>query len=302
MHMSVGPDVVHRQHAVLTTGQALAIWSRAKVRAQLAAHRWQRPTPGVIVMHNGPLTHDQRLWVALLACARGSALGGLTGLNQDGLEGFASPPKPQVVLPEGATRPRYRDVVPHWSTMLDDTDVYPTRVPRRTRSERSVVDEASWSDNPRRARLLVLAGVQQRLARPAGLHDALGRRGPCRHRALIRASTLDAAGGIESLPERDFADIVARYHLPWPTRQQPVRRTDGRYFLDVGWEAFDAGCEIHGIPHLEVLRWDADLRRANEIVVSGPRLLVFSSYAIRHEQRDVADQVRALLRRGGWSG
>ncbi len=119
---------------------------------------------------------------------------------------------------------------------------------------------------------------------------------------LIRASILDAAGGIESLPERDFADIVIRHNLPRPTRQQPVRRADGRYFLDVGWDRYDAGCEIHGIPHLEVLRWDADLRRANEIVVRGPRLLVFTSYAIRNEQRDVVGQLTALLRRGGWSG
>jgi len=257
----------------------------------------------VAVLHNGPLTDVQRVWVALLSCAPGSALGGLTALIQDGLEGFAPPSKPQVVLPEGAARPvRYVDVAPHWSTRLDDRDVHPTKTPRRTRSQRSIVDEASWSDNPRRARSVVLASVQQRVARPSGLRDALARRGPCRHRALIVSSIVDAIGGIQSLPARVFDDIMSRYHLPRPSRQQPVRRTDGRYFLDVGWDAYDAGCEIHGIPHLEVIRWDADLRRLNDIVVSGPRLLVFSSHAIRYEQHDVAEQVTALLRRGGRSG
>jgi hypothetical protein len=276
MHLAVGPDVVRRQHGVLRTRQALAIWSRATIRAQLAAQRWQQPARGVVIAHNGPITDLQRVWVALLACAPGSALGGLTALTQDGLEGFVLPSKPQVILPEGATRPRYGDVAPHWSTRLDDRDVHPTKTPRRTRSQRSIVDEASWSDSPRR--------------------------GPCRHRALIVSSILDAVGGIQSLPERDFGDIVSRYHLPPPSRQHPVRGTDGRYFLDVGWDRYDAGCEIHGIPHLEVLQWDADLRRANDIVVRGPRLLVFSSYAIRNEQQDVAQQVMALLRRGGWSG
>jgi hypothetical protein len=42
--------------------------------------------------------------------------------------------------------------------------------------------------------------------------------------------------------------------------------------------------------------------RANEVVISGERLLIFSSYAIRREQRAVADQLLRMARALGWHG
>jgi len=119
---------------------------------------------------------------------------------------------------------------------------------------------------------------------------------------LIKESILDADGGIHSLPERDFEMIRHQHGLPRPTRQKVVQRADGRFFLDVGWDDFEAAVEINGIPHLQVLQWDQDLLRANEIVIRGSRLIIFSSYAVRHEADQVAQQVIALLRRQGWRG
>ena len=254
-------------------------------------------------MHNGPLTDFQRAWVALLSCPPGSALGGLTALAHEGLEGFAHP-VPYVVMPEGHRRPAGGWLIPHWSRELSDADVHPLRQPRRTRPQRSLVDAASWCPwgQERRARSIVLAGVQQRITSTRDLRDALSRRGPCRHRALIVESILDAHGGIQSLPERDFDAIRTRRRLPRPTRQAVRRRSDGRYYLDVEWQDLDAACEIHGIPHLAVVQWEADLERANEISIGGPRLLIFSSYAVRRQQDRVGDQMERLLRRGGWHG
>jgi len=286
---------------VLRTGEALALHGRARVRAQLAAQRWQRPVRAVVVTHNGPLTSAQRHLTALRGCAPGGALAGLTALAIDGFTGFEAQ-EVYVVLPSGARRPPEPWVIPHWSTMLDQRDVHPDRAPRRTRPARSLVDAASWQRYPRRARAIVLAGVQQRLTSTRHLRDALSRRGPCRHRRLITESILDAAGGIQSLPERDVEQIRRRFHLPTPSRQSPVRRPDGRYFLDLEWQQYDVGAEIHGIPHLQVVQWESDLERANEIVIEGPRLLIFSSYATRHESDRVGHQLARLLRRGGWTG
>lgn len=106
----------------------------------------------------------------------------------------------------------------------------------------------------------------------------------------------------QSLAEHDFRTICLRGGLPAPTSPSVRRRRDGRYYLDAAWREYDAACEIHGTPHMRVEQWSADLFRANEIVLAGPRLLVFSSYAVRHEQEVVAEQIVALLRRGGWSG
>jgi hypothetical protein len=254
-------------------------------------------------MHSGPLGEDEIHRIALSGCAPGAALGGLTALKYDGFAGIETEDV-HVVLPEGASRLTRNSVVPHWSTMLSDADVHPLRVPRRTRPQRSLVDAASWTpwSAERRARAIVLAGVQQGLARPRDLRDALSRRGPCRHRALIVESILDSRGGIQSIPELDFEMIRRRLGVPEPSRQSIRRRKDGKCYLDVDWPDYDTACEIHGIPHIRVTQWESDLDRANEITIAGPRLLIFSSYAVRRHQKRVGSQLVRMLRRGGWRG
>jgi hypothetical protein len=285
---------------VLTLAGAAGSYGRSHVMAQLEARRWQRPAPRVVVLHNGPLTDQQRMWVALLAAPPGSALGGLTAAGLDGLQGFAD--AVTVVIGNAARRPQL-DWVKVWrSTQLSNADVHPLREPRRTRLARSVVDAASDAVAPSRARAIVLAACQQRLVTAAHLSDALSRRGPCSHRRLIAESVVDAEGGVESLPERDFDVICRRRNLPSPARQGVLRRSDGRYYLDRRWEAYGLACEIQGLPHLDVSQWGDDLDRQNEIVILGPRLLFFSSFAVRHLAERVADQVERGLRRGGWRG
>jgi hypothetical protein len=149
---------------------------------------------------------------------------------------------------------------------------------------------------------LVLAAVQQRLVRPSDLRKVLERRQRFRHRPLVLETIGDAEGGVQSLPELDFARLIRRHGLPEPTRQQVLRRSDGKYYLDTAWSEYDAACEVQGIPHLRVGKWEADMSRTNEILIAGPRQLAFSSYAIRHDGDRVAGQLTRLLRRGGWPG
>jgi hypothetical protein len=205
-----------------------------------------------------------------------------------------------VVLPEGARRPQLNGLVTSWSTKLGRDQVHPSRIPPRTRIARSLVDGASLQSAPRRARAIILAGVQQRLVVVESLEDALAARGTCRHRRLLAESIADAAGGQQSLPEREFDVIRRRRHLPTPDRQQVMQRRDGRMYLDNLWAAYDVSVEIHGVPHLRISQWDADLERQNEIIILGPRLICFSSYAIRHQADRVGDQLERALRRGGW--
>lgn len=288
-----------RDDTVLTYRTALRNVTRSRMRSLVRRAVWQNPYRGVYVTHNGRLTADERDVVALHASAPGSVLGGLSALRHDGFTGRAAD-RPVIVQPIGASRPAYDDVTLHWSSMLDDRDVHPSRTPRRTRPARSLVDAASWIPTDVAAREIVIAGVQQGLVRTADLRDALSRRGTCRRRALIVQSILDAAGGIQSLPERDFDDARRSARLPQPTRQARRRGPDGRFYLDVEWGAFDVAVEIHGIPHLAVPQWENDLSRANELVIGGVHLLTFSSFAVRHQSARVMNQVERLLRARGW--
>lgn len=288
---ALAPSFLVEQHGVMTRAQALTLMTRHQLYRLVGSGRWQKPARGVFVNHNGPLTPIQRDWVALLAAAGGSVLGGLSALNHDKFDAFR-PDTPVVVSPMGASPFEFEDVELHWSTYLDSRDVHPLRVPPRTRPARSVIDAASWESHEKRAREIVLAAAQKGIVAPRLLREALTRRGACRNRGLIVESYLDAAGGIQSLPERDFDQIVQELGLPRPDRQAVVRRSDGRYYLDVWWKQFNLACEVHGIPHMEVESWDGDLLRLNEVMIDGKRTLVFSSYAIRRQRDVVKDQLR----------
>lgn len=275
---------------VLTTAQALAAHGRDILRRRLRAGTWQQPARGVVVTHNGPLTQDQWELVALAASPAGAALAGLTAARRWGLKGF-DPAQVTIVLPAGA-RETPGDLEVHWSHELSPLDV-PTHLhPRRTSLERSILDAASWSHDERRARVIVIAAFQQRLTNVRRMREALVRRGSCRHRALIKESILDAYGGIQSLPERDFDELRIRAGLPRPTRQAAVRGPHGRYYLDVWIPQLNLAIEIHGIPHLAIEQWTDDLHRSNDVVIDGRRILAFSSHAIRRDQDFVIGQLR----------
>jgi hypothetical protein len=116
---------------------------------------------------------------------------------------------------------------------------------------------------------------------------------------LIDETLDDAAGGIRSVPEADFERIRKRVGLPAPARQHILQRPDGRYYLDADWEQYALSVEIDGIPHLDVLNWDADLDRANEIAINRRTLLRFTSFAVRHSAGAVgAVLTRAFVSRG----
>lgn len=287
--------------AVLRTSEVQAIHGRGRVRHAIDSGRWQRPVLGVVVTHNGPLSQLEQHEVRLASCPPRSALAGATALELDGLQGFASS-RTFVTLPEGARRPRSEGLETHWSTLLDGVDVHPARRPRRTVVARSLVDFASWAGSDRYARAGVLAALQQGLVNDRLMHAALDRRGSMNRVGLVRESVLDASGGIQSLPEKDFDELVLIAGLPRPTRQRAVRGPDGRYYLDVEWTQYGVAAEIHGLPHHGVVQWSMDLVRANEIVIDGPRLLIFTSYVIRREPDTVLDQLVRALRAGGWQG
>lgn len=71
------PDTVNRnslrdlsaaQCQVLTRAQLRLLGvNDARITHRVEVRKWQSPTRRVIVLHNGPLTAMQRMWVAVLA-------------------------------------------------------------------------------------------------------------------------------------------------------------------------------------------------------------------------------------------
>jgi very-short-patch-repair endonuclease len=298
----IEPSLVTVQHQVLDVVQAGHLFGFGEVRSKLRRGLWQRPHPDVVVLHNGPLSSVQRIWVASLAGPPGSALWGPTAAVLDGLRGFDDEDQVHLVLPPGLRRLRIPWVRSHWSSQLSELDVHPAAVPHRTRLPRSLLDMAADTREERHARGILMAGAQQRLVTVDSLRKALARRGHCRHRALLVETLQDISGGIHSVPERDFALIVKRRGLPLPTRQAIRRRPSGLYYLDVLWLPFGLAVEVDGGHHRSATVWDADLDRVADISADGLRVVRFTSFAVRRRPVRVGDLLTANLRAGGLVG
>ena len=238
---------------VLRLSEAVQLHGRSAVRWAVAEGRWQRPHPRVVVAHNGPFTADDELRIAVTAGPSGTLLAGPTAAALWGLRGFDTAGLFHVVVPHNARHFAYPGVVLHRSIALEREPG--TGDPPRVSVERSIIDTASWSLSPRRCRVIILAAVQQRLTTVPLLTSSLHERGPMRHARILRESLLDAAGGIDSLPELDFARLLAIHGLPEPRRQVRVRGPGGGYFLDAEFLAL--ACDGRG-------RWGSPPRRPAE--------------------------------------
>jgi hypothetical protein len=269
-------------------------------QAQIAADRWRRVPPLAVVLHNGPLTADQRRWVALVNAGPGAALAARTALAVDGLTGWEREII-EIVVPRGAGIGSTPGVRVHESRRFDpEQDVPSLRLPPRTRPSRSAVDAAAWSRDPRSAVGLLAAVVQQGLARPEQLAAELERAGRIRWYRLLARALADISGGSHALSEIDFVRLCRRFALPEPVRQAVrVERSGRKRFLDAEWVRSDGHrvvAEVDGAVHLLPRNYWDDMVRANELVLDGRIVLRFAAYAIRAEPERVATQLARALK------
>ena len=282
--------------AVLTVASASAAIGEPAVRWRLRTGRWQRPCRGVVVTHSGGISDTEWLWIAVLAAGPRAVLGGLTAAQLDGLTGFGDRQAHLLIPAHRQVRTAIPGVVVHRSRVLGPDDVHPVRRPPRTRLPRSLLDAAAWSRSDNAARALLAAGVQQRLVRADQLTEALERFPTLRRHALIAGTLADIAGGAQALSELDFARLTRRFGLPKPDRQVMRPDREGRCrWLDAYWQKARLVVEVDGLWHMEAAAWWADMRRDNDLTISGLRVLRFPAFAVRDQPEVVAAQIRAVL-------
>jgi hypothetical protein len=296
----VSPVKVDPSHPrFITTWGALLRhgYTAAQVRANLDAARWQR-WGHAIALHNGPLSREQRWYVALMHGGVRSLVTGFSALEAAGLSGWERD-RVDVLVPisargvQGCPIPLRLHRTRYWSEVR--------REPRGCFHHRvdALLLAASTLSNPRSACGVLAASVQQRLVRVVELEAALLRRTRQRHRAVLLAAARDIGQGAQALSEIDFVALCRRFHLPTPL-QQTVRR-DGsgrRRYLDATWRRRDGRLvvvEIDGALHLSQQRWWADQLRQNEIMLGNALVLRFPSVVLRTEPELIASQLRRAL-------
>jgi hypothetical protein len=292
------PDVLAAE-ALGVLAPALA-QARPELRRALRTGRWKR-YGRVVVMHNGPLTPEQLVWVSLLRSPRGVVLGGLTAAVRRGLQ-LPAPERPELLVPAAGPLPHLQGVDVRRTRLLTATDVHPTAQPPQLRLPRAVVDRASCLIRPDDVRALLCAGVQQRRVRPGDLRKVVLRLGPVRHRALLLRTLDDVEGGAHSVRELQFLQLLRRAGLPLPEHQVLRRHAGGRHYLDAGWDDFALHVEVDGLGHLLVSSWSSDLDRSNELALTtrAEVRLRIPGFWLDERPGHVLDQVRRGLLRGGW--
>jgi Protein of unknown function (DUF559) len=297
-------DLLFLQEGVLSRRQALRFFSPSAIRHRLASGRWRAAHRAVYVTHTGPLTLQQRWWVAVLAAGahgRPALLGGLSALALMGFRGYPSPVT-HIVLPAGrrADSPP-ADVLVHRTRHLPRCDVHRVGRPPCTMPARSIVDAARWACADEQARSIVAAAFQQRLVSGDELHRVLDRLPRVRRAGLILQTASLAAGGSHSLPELGYLALSRKAGFPEPARQVARRDAAGRRrYLDFLYEEYGVHVEIDGAQHMEVRAAWADMRRQNELWIAGERVLRFPAWLIGARPGEVVAQVRAALTAAGW--
>ena len=285
------------QDGVVTRRQLLdAGFDSDRVRNEVAARRW-RVVSGVIVQHNGPLTRRQRLWLAVLAHATPAALTGRTALREAGLQQWDDSVI-HVVIPQAGHARKMVGVRAIRSRTFSTNSVLRVVSPPRVGIARALVDAIADEANARVASGLAVAVVQQRLATPESLAQAVALHRTLPHKAAVAGCLNDCRDGPGSLAEIDITPLLRRAGLPPPVRQQMRIDASGkRRYLDIDCGTF--AIEVDGPMHMSVGNWVSDRLRENDLVIEGVRILHFPSLLIRSDPDEVVRQLtRARLRFG----
>ncbi len=283
---------------LVTTSRALYAEgvSRGQLEAQLAATRWRRAGLA-IVLHNGPLSLEQRRSVALIHAGPQAMFTAFTAAEVLGLRGWERDVT-HLLAPAG-TRLRRDCPVPVRLHLHGDLPV--RRAGRRMIEALpdAVLRAAATFGTPRPGCGMLAACVQQRLLSADDLAEAIRLAPRVRHRFLLRLAVADIAGGSEALSEIDFVQLCRRNGLPTPQRQEVRREPSGRRrYLDATWRRRDGRLvvvEVDGALHLAPRRWWDDQLRQNELALADALVLRYPSVVIRAEEALVVAQLRRAL-------
>ena len=290
--------LAERQTGVLARRQLRALGvTESNVRHHLRVGRWAERTPTVLTATTGPLSWEQRLWVAVLHGGPRAVLGALTSGELHGLRGWHRDEITVVVNDQHVPPPlpgvkffRSRRPYPIW---VAGHLAIPTM-----RLEQAVLLFAAYSCELRTGQGAIAATVQQRLATPQRYAEAVDALPPLRRSRHFRRLIGDLAGGAQSVAEIDVRRACRRAGVALPRRQQ-VRtdRSGRRRYTDCEWDLPDGRLlvlEVDGAFHLDVATYADDMRRQRRLTVPGRVIVRCTAVELRDEPHQVMADLVAL--------
>jgi hypothetical protein len=270
-------------------------WTDKQVDHEVASERWQSAASGVVVVHTGPLTEEQRRWVGVLHAGPGALLSHLTAARCAGLR-WVGDDTIDVMTPKGDLVAPLDGYFFHQTRRPYDRWVKPVAGPPRLPLEFAALLAAERDRNVRRAIGLLAACVQQGLTTAPRFEITIPLIRKLRNGKTFKLVLADIAGGAQSFAEINIARLCADVGLMPPTRQVVrVDKQGRRRYLDCVWVLPDGRVivlEIDGSFHAEVSHWWKDMKRERAVVVQGDTVLRCSTIELRLEASDILDDLR----------
>ncbi len=291
-------DTAAKQHGILTLQQ---LADEGVGRQRLASMRDRREliTAGVKVLRiaGSPSTIEQRLWAAMLDAGNGATLSHRTAAWLHKLDGFNTPWRIELTITR-VRKVQRSDVTVHRVTRLDAIDrarmggLWCT-TPARTlcdlaagTARAALCDAVDSAQRDRRVREVAVRAAITRLRR----RGAVG--------LPLRESVLQdrPGGGLHSVLERAFFELVKNAGLPRPT-SQVVLALDRRRVIRVDLVFEDhLVCEVSGHrTHSTRRSRTEDARRQRALRLAGFDVIEFTSDEVFGEPERVQAELAAHL-------
>lgn len=294
-------DLVEHQRGVLSRRQALlGGMTRSEWAWGVSSGRWQRVLPGVVLMHTGAATDEERLWAAWASAGPGAALAGDAALVR---HGFAVKDlrRYDVAVPLGrrlSTR-RFRDggtVVPRRLSQAERPAAEVDGLPTTTR-EIALLLASEWAPSDRAAEWRLAACVQQGLVQPGAVREALPELAALTRAPLIATVLQDVEKGAQATSELEFLRFCRQFGLPEPDQLQVLVRAGGTRYLDARYHRQRVTVEVDGAHHRDADQWHADAMRSLHLLVAlpGERVIRLTTSMLRHDGPEVAELLRQVL-------
>lgn len=286
-------------HVLLRRQLGAAGIPRWLLQLEVRARRWQRTGRQTVVVHNGPLSPQTQRAVAAAEVGKRAALDGVSALQHAGVTSLTDA-EVHVIAPKGSTPQHPPGVRVHESRRFREEDVVVVEGVRIVRPAVAAVHAALWARSDRQAEFFLVLVVQQRLAEPAELAEAVERVRRDPRRRLLQRAVSDVSVGVRAMGELDVARALRTRGMPEPDRQVVRRRESGTEYLDLRFDRFGVTVEVDGEQHDEIEQRVSDVLRDFTLAADGDVVLRLPLVVWRMAQEQVLDRLEQVLVARGW--
>jgi hypothetical protein len=296
IHDAALSALLDKQHGILTRSQARScgLSSRAIDYRLRETGPWQVLLPGVYQTWTGQAGPAQQQIAALLYAGPASMITGLSALSAYGVK-VSHTELIDVLVPARRQRASHAFARLHRTARLP-AEVYTSGVIRYAPPPRAVADAARGMARIADVRAVVADAVQRGRCPLEMLVAEVGA-GPVRGSALLRQTVAEVTGGVRSVVEAEFRDLIIWAGLPMPLFN-PRLSAGGRFIAqpDCWWPDAAVAAEVDSREwHLSPQDWERTLARHALMSSHGIVVLHFTPRQIRGQRAQVAANLRAAL-------